>query len=854
MVQLSECHAFAAITGFGLPQQTVWYVDTSRGLLVTAESIPSNLWISDRNVDAGFHSPEYHSSSWQAKLSPALTTLRAAMRDHAYPNAVTLWPHLHEQICVLACSFQSPVSLGLDASGQSLTPLFGSTRLNARAVKLWFLLHDAFASIGVFPASFVIDRHPVQSSMWQSKVEDQCIALLRCGFHTIFDGTTDVDEHLPHGSPVRLTTDWSGQTITLRGIQGVIVLVSGIRSQSLQRPETLIAELVNRRKTEIFLIDTNTSRAESIRLHDPENVLHSPIISSLAHPLGYYTRNAKGLRACSIQGPVRTITSDLNELIRDNDGHCRYLTLDEAALITAPTDLELRTRWQQLPFAKASKELAGMIPQPALAAMYRSAAVLLGRRLPDSVTKHSLNLMVANPTLTSEPSTVVDASAFSVSVTSPRAKRRPKASIRLNPTLTPKSSRNTLKLSSSKKTYVPRQSQALWPSMPRVGSAKFKDQLYRIWYLVHVFPVNPANLEHLLQANPGIGGVHAGASRYLPYLPIDPSRLKHAPMPPRSHHLESYSDHELDPPGSSWVLDVKTITVKSVLGSLPALFVFVETSSGAVVVYPSAKQNAESTQAAINFLLHTARTHYRVKPRFISSDAAHNLNAAMLDHWKLQNDLTFSVIGRGRLHFTSLAERTIARLTHLANIAAEGLRHTTVLDRQVRPEAYSPFSFAYAARVIIGLSASPMLLRTSGITVSPFKFLAQRQDAPFPMIPFGTSVWYPSMHPSKEKPRWSSAVCLGPAQSALFPGIASSKACHDRECYLQDRLTGQFLVHGELIVDVIFHRPQIAIRLTTHAESAPPDAVADQQDQLLKDFVIDLPDHTVQPSDIPQVT
>ena len=67
-------------------------------------------------------------------------------------------------------------------------------------------------------------------------------------------------------------------------------------------------------------------------------------------------------------------------------------------------------------------------------------------------------------------------------------------------------------------------------------------------------------------------------------------------------------------------------------------------------------------------------------------------------------------------------------------------------------------------------------------------------------------------------------------------------------------LTGQFLVHGELIVDVIFHRPQIAIRLATHAESAPPDAVADQQDQLLKDFVIDLPDQTVQPSDIPQVT
>ena len=193
----------------------------------------------------------------------------------------------------------------------------------------------------------------------------------------------------------------------------------------------------------------------------------------------YYTRNAKGLWACSLQGPIRTITSDMNELIRDNDGHCRYLTIEEAALITALTDIELRTRWQQLPFGKASREIAGMIPQQALAAIYRSAAVLLGRRLPDSVKKHSLNLMVADPIPILIASPVVDASALSVSVTSPRAKRRPKAAFRYNPKLTSKSSRDTLKLNSSKRTYIPRQSQALWPSMPRVGSAKFKDQLYQ---------------------------------------------------------------------------------------------------------------------------------------------------------------------------------------------------------------------------------------------------------------------------------------------------------------------------------------------------------------------------------------
>ena len=323
-----------------------------------------------------------------------------------------------------------------------------------------------------------------------------------------------------------------------------------------------------------------------IRLHDPENMLHSPMISSLAHPVGFYTRNAKGLRACSFNGPIRTVTSDLNELVRDNDDNCRYLTLDEVANITAPTDVALRKRWTQLPFAKASKEIAGMIPQQALAAVYRSAAVILGRPLPDSASRHTLHLMAADLTSTSDSHDVHTASALSVSVASPRAKRRPKAPIRMNPTLTPKSTRNTLKLNSSKKNYIPRQSQALWPSMPRVGSAKFRDQLYRTWYLIHVFPVNPANLEHLIQANPGIGGVLAGASRYLPFLPIDPSRLKHAPMPARSHHIETYSDHDMDPPGSSWVLDVKTITVKSVLGSLPALFVFVESSSGAIVVYP----------------------------------------------------------------------------------------------------------------------------------------------------------------------------------------------------------------------------------------------------------------------------
>ena len=111
----------------------------------------------------------------------------------------------HEQIRVLTSTLQSPAILGLGVSGHSLTPDFGIKRLNPRVVKLWFLLHNAFASIGVYPASFVIERYTglsTNSKMWQTKVEDNCVAMLRCGYHTVNCGTTDVDEHLPHGSPV----------------------------------------------------------------------------------------------------------------------------------------------------------------------------------------------------------------------------------------------------------------------------------------------------------------------------------------------------------------------------------------------------------------------------------------------------------------------------------------------------------------------------------------------------------------------------------------------------------------------------------------------------------------------------
>ena len=98
------------------------YIGACSRLPVSIREYPDSLVDLRSERRFWFHGHEFHSTNWHAKNNPALTSLRAAMRDHAYPTAAKLWPHLHEQICVLALSLPSPMSLGLDSSGHSLTP------------------------------------------------------------------------------------------------------------------------------------------------------------------------------------------------------------------------------------------------------------------------------------------------------------------------------------------------------------------------------------------------------------------------------------------------------------------------------------------------------------------------------------------------------------------------------------------------------------------------------------------------------------------------------------------------------------------------------------------------------------
>ena len=238
----------------------------------------------------------------------------------------------------------------------------------------------------------------------------------------------------------------------------------------------------------------------------------------------------------------------------------------------------------------------------------------------------------------------------------------------------------------------------------------------------------------------------------------------------------------------------------------------------------------------------------------ISTDAATDLNPAVLNHWRTEEDLIFTVLGRGRAHFTSPAERALNRCTHLANLVDENLLGEVVRTKQVTPEMYFVFAYAYAAFVIIGQSASPSLLRTKGITISPYKYLTQRTTSPHRIIPYGATVRYPSTDSSKETPAWNEAIVLGPAQSRLLPGLASSTAVHDREIYLQDIHSGNFLIQGTLLVDMIEHRPKLTARLAHHARETSPQAVLDQQHDILTDLDRDSAVHTAEPSDVPTMS
>ena len=246
-----------------------------------------------------------------------------------------------------------------------------------------------------------------------------------------------------------------------------------------------------------------------------------------------------------------------------------------------------------MPLLDASREMANMIPAAMLEAIYKSAAKQFSSwprtpSEPQTVSAHFAatmeNMPVASVQVLNEPEhfslrTSKNAPHVRTRPASPRAKRSTFCAIAL-----PQTSSHFGKANVRPKAHI----NTTGCHCHRFSQRNFADDLYRVWYLSRVFPLSSSSIEHLIAANPGIIGVPAGASRLLPWLPIDPRRLKHSAMPSVPHSIESYRSHEFEPPGSNWSLDIKHITAKSVLGSRPFLYVFAELSSGATIVYSSA--------------------------------------------------------------------------------------------------------------------------------------------------------------------------------------------------------------------------------------------------------------------------
>ena len=467
-------------------------------------------------------------------------------------------------------------------------------------------------------------------------------------------------KRIPIGTPVTIpktSIDCSSdQTVCLPPTSGVVIIILANRHHQLESPDCTIAAALNNAYPGLFAVRiSKTDRLNSVVLEDPKNLLHSQLLVSLSHPTGYFSRNEKGLRVCASTGPIRTITSAMNEIVTTPDGTIS-LTFLEHAKIHAPQDEELITRWQTMPKSVSSRELAGMIPQAGLEAIYRTVAVLFGRQTakPQQLSSHYM-LFAQDLNADQQPDhfTPLPDLTMLLSKTDPSTRTRPKVKLTANSSTKGDNAVSSITPRSSKRKFIPQQSRRNWQPLPKIGSKEFNETLYNLWYLLQAFPVNAANLERLLASNPGVAGVPVGASRLLPYLPIDSRRLKFANMPSRPHSIDSYTDRELqNAPGSTWYLDIKHVTVKSIFGSLKYFYTFVEESTLATVAFPTATMTAEDTQAALSFLLHMCRTHYQVRPKVISTDAATNLNPAVLNHWKTQEDLTFTVLGRGRAHFT----------------------------------------------------------------------------------------------------------------------------------------------------------------------------------------------------------
>ena len=143
--------------------------------------------------------------------------------------------------------------------------------------------------------------------------------------------------------------------------EGVLVLVFAESSCEINTPHLRIARLVNRLEPTTFQICKNTMQSDAVVFDDPRNQVHSSMSTSLSHALGYYSSNDKGHRVCADSGPIRTVTTDTNEIVYTQQGH-RYLKFDELAHITSPRDQHLHQRWKSMPLLDASREMANMIP------------------------------------------------------------------------------------------------------------------------------------------------------------------------------------------------------------------------------------------------------------------------------------------------------------------------------------------------------------------------------------------------------------------------------------------------------------------------------------------------------------
>ena len=187
----------------------------------------------------------------------------------------------------------------------------------------------------------------------------------------------------------------------------------------------------------------------------------------------------------------------------------------------------------------------------------------------------------------------------------------------------------------------------------------------------------------------------------------------------------------------------------------------------------------------------------------------------------------------------------------MANLVGEGLRGLVVKDRQVSPEDYFLFAVSFAAVIVIGFSASPTLLRTDNICISPYRFLTHNTGPAFCVIPYGELVWYSTDDTCKETTRWQQAIYLGPAIPRYLPNLASSTSSPTRESYIQCVATGKFLVRGQLILDSDYFRPQIMTLLRTHALDVPLQTVTSQQRQILQEIERDRPQSSHEPSTIP---